>query len=290
MNTSLKGVTKTLEQRLCTDAIFPPKTSRPIGNRSLDTLKGQYVDSKSKSYENQYAARDAALAGEPGYILVDGIQLQPVGVIKKGKSYTFVWGNGRLQRIRDFYEEGFHTGNVDVLIIEGVDPSDWATLSLIENNSRSPNPLGDWRTLCELREKEPMITPQEVYRRTGMVPGRFKQLDKQFAKVPKWANNAMLRGEMAPGTAIAIGRVGSDTQVKLKEQFKANGNYLTEKEVKAEQRFITESIMGNIQAKLGIQVKSPRQFFRREEIEAIYELDTWQAMYDALTELLAQTE
>jgi hypothetical protein len=270
MNTG--KITKTLEIWHCTDPRFPAKTTRPVNNKTLDTLRG--------------------IVDEQG-VIHNGIQVQPVGVIKKNKKeYIFSWGNGRLQRIRDFYEEGFHTGDVDVLILEGVDPNDWATLSLIENNSRSANALGDWHLICELRKRNPMITAQDVSRMSGMSVGTFKKLDSKYSRVPQFANNAMLRGEISESTAVAIGSLQPDTQKEMKELLKAQG-YLSLNDVKEKKRFIQEVVYADMMPGL-IPQAQPRQFYDRADLEAVLAIleqpqNSYQAL-ELLRSLLSQTE
>lgn len=271
----MNTVKKTLERWHCTDSRFPIKTSRPVGNKSLDTLRGEVL--------------------EDGTIL-DGFQLHPVLVIleKKGKkeNYTFVFGNGRLQRIRDFFEEGCHTGYVDVLVVEGMDPNDKDALALIENNQRSPNELGDYHTLCDLRKQNPNISYIEVFNMTGMSIQTQKKLDKTYKNVPLWAQNAMLRGEIAVTTAKAIGGLGTDSQGELKVLLKEQG-YLSNSDVTEKKRFIQQEAYAPMLQSSSLFPVQPKQFYDRADLEAIHQRmleQNWEAALIGIESLLSQTE
>lgn len=223
---------------------------------------------------------------------IQQIQLQEILVVKKGKEYIFRFGNRRLRAIRMNHALGRPPGVVEVVVVEGVDPEDWNMLTLIENEQRSPNEMSAYEILHDMVQKRMKsggdlgTVYKEVAKLTGYTAGQVKAIDNKWCKVPLWAVNAAGQGKIAPNTAIELGKLSPELQKECKADFQKNKK-LTAGDVKAKRQVRQAVQYQNIMVDIGQQ---PRQMFMRDELEELFQLDTWDAMYNALKALLAQTE
>jgi ParB-like chromosome segregation protein Spo0J len=205
------------------------------------------------------------------------IQLQPVGVIKKGKDFYFVWGRRRLAAIRQLQAEEKHGGVVEVLVMQGIDPSEVGRLALLENSVRSSNEVNTYSILYEMIKAQLKSGGDlgQIYKdtakETGMTIGEIKAIEKKWHKVPTWSVNAVLRGEIAPSTAKAIGKLSDTLQKECKEELKTNGA-LSTATVEAKRRFVQTQVYSSMQASLGMNIPATRDFFSRKEVEEILRL------------------
>jgi len=222
-------------------------------------------------------------------------QISPIGVIKQGKNYHMVWGRKRLLAARignetvDDVGVPYHHGQIDVLVITGIDPNDRAKWSALENTMRSDNPISLYEDMMNYFKHDKDATYKSVAVALGTTAGHLKALDKKFAKAPKWALNAALRGEIALSTVAAVAQMKPEIQEECKKDFQTDKK-LTAGDVKEKKRFIQEEVYKDLMPALGLDVKQPRQFFTRDELIAVDQWDTWDHMHIAIQELLAQTE
>jgi len=202
------------------------------------------------------------------------IQLQPVGVIKKGKDFFFVWGRRRLAAIRQLQAEEKHSGQVEVLVMSGIDPSEVGRLALIENSVRSNNDVNTYSILHDMMRTQMKAGGDlsQVYKdtakTTGLTVGEIKAIEKKWCKVPVWSVNAVLRGEIAPSTAKAIGKLSDTLQKECKEELKVN-KALSTSAVESKRRFVQTQVYSKMQTNLGLNIPAARDFFSRKEVEEI---------------------
>jgi hypothetical protein len=205
------------------------------------------------------------------------IQLQPVGVIKKGKDFFFVWGRRRLAAIRQLQAEEKHSGQIEVVVLSGIDPSEVGRLALIENSVRSNNEVNTYSILHDMI-RDQMKTGgdlSQIYKdtakATGLTIGEIKAIEKKWCKVPTWSVNAVLRGEIAPSTAKAIGRLSETQQKECKEDLRVNKS-LSTSTVEAKRRFVQTAVYSEMQSALGLNIPATRDFYTREELQHIRDL------------------
>jgi hypothetical protein len=242
-----KGIKKSFVQMDCDDKRLPPDNEiiRPYDERTLLSLKGEVLEDGT---------------------IIDGFQEQPIGIITKGRNYTFVWGRARLLFIRKCKREGTHTGCIDALIIEGIDPNDRAKWAIIENQARSPNRLNDWLMICEMRELNPMISEVDVYHQTGLPVATFRKLDATYGKIPKWANAAMLEGWITEAVAITVAKMAIDTQHKARDFYRKEGHLTANEAKELRQATHKEVYVGVANQVLQQEMAMPKEWFHRNDL------------------------
>ena len=198
------------------------------------------------------------------------IQLHEVGVVQKGKQFFFRWGTRRLKAIRQLFEEGKHNGDIRILLLTGIDPEDSKRLSLIENDQRSPNEVNTWQIIREMLYAKPVDGNAPTYKSisdyTGITIGEIKALERKWGTVPVWSINAVARGDIAPSTAIAVGKLSRELQKECKTQLETTKK-LSAVTVKAKREFVRTEAYGAMIPGLNLPVV--RDYYTRQEVEAI---------------------
>lgn len=192
------------------------------------------------------------------------VQLQPIGIcFNDQEGWKLGFGRKRILAIRKLYDEGTHDGMIDVTIFYGLSPSDAEILSLIENNHRSVNEIGDYSVISNMLKQG--MDYKQIAHSIGIPLGTVKAIDRKWANVPKWAVDACLDGEIAPSTALEIGKVKPDTQKVLKKELNDEGK-LSAKRVKDEKKAIQNDTLVAMSPGLGF---SQRDFYSRAELEEV---------------------
>ena len=236
-------------------------------NGITETLEYWDVNDKrlpiTKDIQRPYDKNDLVSLQNNGY------QISPILVIKKGKDFTLVDGRCRILKIREYLEAGQHTGTIKVLVVTGIDPSERYKISMIANAQRSVNRLNDFNSMVAMRKSNPLITYNDMYKATGIGVGTLKAIDKTYSKVPPWAVNALVKGDIKTSVAESLAHLNHDTQKELKELYTKNKK-LTATDVKEKRRFVQQSVYAGMAPKLNIP--TGRDFFMRSEMEELFNL------------------
>jgi hypothetical protein len=201
------------------------------------------------------------------------IQEQPIGIVKHGKNYIFIWGRRRLKAIRQLFEENKHDGSIDILVITGIDPNDYGKLAIIENQQRSPNEISAWETIRAMLYAKPVDNVAPTYKTISdylqMSIGEIKALERKWGKVPVWASNAVVKGIVAPTTAILIGKLDKSLQDECKETLRTEKK-LSFANVKEKKQFVQIASYAQMMPQLQIAVQ--RDYYSREELQQLADL------------------
>lgn len=128
--------------------------------------------------------------------------------------WFLVFGRKRLLAIRQLLEDGKGDGDVSVKIAEGITLNEGIEISIAENRERSDNPISDYLAIKEVRATNKFATPKEIADSVNQTEAFVKNVEKNYATVPQWALDAALDGEIAPTTAIKVGKLDANLQVK----------------------------------------------------------------------------
>ena len=207
--------------------------------------------------------------GELESLRNNGYQINAILVIKKGKEYFLVDGRNRVLKIRHLLENNLHTGKIKVQVITGIDPADRYAISMIANAQRSTNKLNDFRCIKAMRDIDPLMTWNDLYKKTGIPVNTLKAIDKTYSKVPLWAINAMVQGHITTSVAESLAHLNYDTQKELEELY-SKKKKLTATDVKEKRRFVQQSVYAGMAPKLNIP--TGRNFFMRSEMEELFNL------------------
>ena len=201
------------------------------------------------------------------------IQLEPIGIGQNNADgYFLMFGRKRLLALRDLYERGMVKNEVDVRIFYDISKGDAARYALIENAQRSDNPISDAIAIDDILKSDPNATYKTIAESIGKSVTYIKKTYEKYGGCPKWTLVAILDGKMAISTAFALGKLGKDTQVELKKQFKKTGK-LTGAEVHDSRRAMQVASYAQLIPQSMYQMDIKRDQFTRGELEQIHSLE-----------------
>lgn len=217
--------------------------------------------------KNEYIIREPP---KPDFIeSVAKVQLQPIGIAHKDDDWSLAFGRKRLLALRKAKEDGLSDGFVDVVIFHGLGPYDSDVFALWENNQRTSNEVSDYVAIKNLLLSG--LNYKEIAKDLGLPVNSIKALDKNWARVPRWAVDACLAGKINTNTAKEVGKVkGKERQNLLQKVLKEEGKLSTNR-VRETKRAIQQEIVAKLTPSMGFDVQE-RDMFTRIELKTILEL------------------
>jgi hypothetical protein len=149
------------------------------------------------------------------YTVYDVGVIQPVLFGKYRNKMYLIAGNRRIlsyiaavEHARDngAFKKAIHLQTIDAVIYHGINPTNQAALSLIENEERSDNPVATFKTIQALKEDNKWEEVAELYR---INKGRLDKFSK-YAKINPVFLEAHLEGRIAKGNLEKIASFQSD--------------------------------------------------------------------------------
>jgi hypothetical protein len=173
---------------------------------------------------------DITLTGTPQYAnsVYDVGVIQPVLFGKYRNKMYLIAGNRRIlsyiaavEHARDngAFKKAIHLQTIDAVIYHGINPTNQAALSLIENEERSDNPVATFKTIQALKEDNKWEEVAELYR---INKGRLDKFSK-YAKINPVFLEAHLEGKIAKGNLEKIASLNSTRQTALEATLKEKG-------------------------------------------------------------------
>ena len=224
-------------------------------------------------------------------------QINPITIrVNKKDEYFLEAGRRRLLAIRQLKEEGRTDGKVAVRIFKAEEADgDWVTL--VENAQITSNPVSDYMSVKRILLHDSM-NYADIAKSIGMPVTYVKNLDQNFARVPDWALNAILKDKMVPSVAKELGKLSDklieECRVEMSQSKKGK---LTMDMVKQKHRLVQNEATAQAMSFSGPQ-SNLRRLFTRDEIAKAYDmlvsLEPYKVAVEQtriyLQELLAQEE
>ena len=213
-------------------------------------------------------------------------QWQPIMVRHDSnmEQWYMSFGRKRLLACRILKEDSITSGKVWVRIEEGT-AQDAARDTLIENAQRSSNEIGDYLAIRHILMTDATATYESIGKSIGKVKGYVKHLDETYARVPGWALDATLAGDIKSySVTVAIGKLNKEQQATCKTELETNKK-LPLKFIQDLNRFVKTQAAAAMFNTIKDQGNIPvgREFFNRNDMQALYTLMTNKKYNEALS-------
>jgi len=178
-----------------------------------------------------------------------------------------------LLAIRQLYEDGRSNGDISVKIAENITVDEGHEIAIAENKERSDNPISDYLSIKDVRTTNHFATPKEIAEALNQTEAFVKNVEKQYATVPQWALDAALDGDIAPTTAVEVGKLTPDLQGKCKVTLETDKK-LTAKSVQDLKKFTKVEMYAKLQPQLDLSDNDTggQDFFPRSDLIQISNL------------------
>lgn len=196
------------------------------------------------------------------------IQLQPIGVgWNEKEGYFLMYGRKRLLAVRTLAENPEYKDiKIRVELFKGITKADALQYTVIENQHRSGNELTDYLSIKKMLRTPTLGTYDLIAEQLGLSVSIIRAIDQKYSNIPEWAIKAAVKGSIALGTAKKIGALKPDTQEKVHEEFKKNGE-LTFNQVAQTQKAVYTNIMPELLEEKPIFTKIENLVLLRKHIK-----------------------
>ena len=222
--------------------------------------------------------------------LIDPGQLQPILMCHNDTDGWFIaFGRRRLLGIRMLLEEGTHDGRILVSYIEAT-KNNANLFSLVENAQRAANGVADYMAVKEILHSDRTATYESIAKSICKSKAYVQKIDRQYCKIPSWALEATLAGDMAETTAVLIGSFSKTEQEQCYNMFKKDG-HLSHERAQQIRRFIQQEIVASFAPGLGFTEPQKQEFYPRsaiEEIASLLEAKKYPELRKLISKLLSQ--
>lgn len=221
-------------------------------------------------------------------VAIHGI-LQPIcwGYNTKEKWQGIIFGRKRLMAVRKLYDDGRHSGNIPVRVIDEVDPWDVPVISMVENAHRTKNELGAYKDIQDILLRDNTQTFDTIARMIGMPTKYVKDIDRKYCRIPKWALKAALDDKITTAVALEVGRLGEKQKMEALASFQAKEKLPMSAvdDLKRAKKAFQATIMSSMFPAMPI-AQPKREYIPRHEIERLLNIAEGQYDIDAIiTEL-----
>ncbi|MDP2362184.1 MAG: hypothetical protein Q8M94_00290, partial [Ignavibacteria bacterium] len=143
--------------------------------------------------------------------------------------------------------------------------------SLIENAQRSANGISDFMAIKDILSQDKSATYKSIAQAICKSESYIKTIDRKYAKVPHWALNATMAGDIAETTALLIGTFGKEEQKQCHDILKKD-NKLSHESAQQIRRFIQKETMASFAPGLGFNEPQGQEFYPRCDVETISQM------------------
>lgn len=214
----------------------------PIQNLVKDTKQKLVKISISDLPDNE-----SLLSPGPSRVLIEDIGLRgqttPILVtLDESGKYIVIAGRRRIKAIRALHEtfpDDWKT--VNAIVVEKADNTSIATLTTVENNLRSDNPLTDLQTITYLMTEHPGISESELSRVTGIPISRIRKRLKLSSLIPE-IKQAVVENKINVFVAENIAKLNDNKQSELLSVYLNNGKITLEDVVVVQRARVQDSV------------------------------------------------